>query len=61
MLYWRFGPYRITAVGLAAVAAMLVLMAQVSVGASLWLIRLVMFGIGLGTSVFIPAQAAMTA
>ena len=34
MLYWQFGPYRITAVGLADVAAMLVLMAQVSVASA---------------------------
>jgi hypothetical protein len=54
-------PCRITAVGLASVAAMLVPMAQVIVGASLWLIWLAMLGFQLGAvSVFIPTQATMT-
>jgi hypothetical protein len=54
-------PCRITAVGLASVAAMLVPMAQVIVGASLWLIWLAMLGFQLGAaSVLIPTQATMT-
>jgi EmrB/QacA subfamily drug resistance transporter len=58
VLYWRFGPRRIVASGLGIVAAMMVLMAQVSTGTSLWLVRLIMLGLGLGIAcVFIPAQA----
>jgi EmrB/QacA subfamily drug resistance transporter len=58
VLYWRFGPRRITVAGLVTVAATLVLMAQVSTGTSLWLVRLIMAGLGLGIAcVFIPAQA----
>jgi len=58
VLYSRFGPRRITAAGLLTVAAAMVLMAQVSTGTSLWLVRLIMAGLGLGIAcVFIPAQA----
>jgi MFS family permease len=56
VLYWRFGPRRIVAAGLVTVAATMVLMAQVSAGTSLWLVRLIMLGLGLGIAcVFIPA------
>ena len=58
VLYSRFGPRRITAAGLLTVAAAMALMAQVSTGTSLWLVRLIMAGLGLGIAcVFIPAQA----
>jgi MFS family permease len=58
VLYWRVGPRRIVAAGLVAVAAAMVLMALVGGGTSLWLVRLIMFGLGLGVAcVFIPAQA----
>jgi EmrB/QacA subfamily drug resistance transporter len=58
VLYWRFGPRRIVAAGLVAIAATMVLMAQVGTGTSLWLVRLIMLGLGLGVAcVFIPAQA----
>jgi EmrB/QacA subfamily drug resistance transporter len=58
VLYWRFGPRRITAAGLVTVAAAMVVMAQVSAGTSLWLVRLIMAGLGIGIAcVFIPAQA----
>ena len=58
VLYRRFGPRRIVTAGLLAVAATLVLMALVTPATSLWLVRLVMFGLGLGIAcVFIPAQA----
>jgi EmrB/QacA subfamily drug resistance transporter len=58
MLYWRFGPRRIVATGLVTVAATMVLLAQVGTGTSLWLVRLIMLGLGLGIAcVFIPAQA----
>ncbi len=61
-LYWRFGPRRITAAGLAAIAAATALMALVTTGDGLWPVRLIMFGLGLGVSfVFIPAQAASMA
>jgi EmrB/QacA subfamily drug resistance transporter len=58
VLYWRFGPRRIVGAGLVAVAATMVCMAQVGTGTSLWLVRLIMLGLGLGVAcVFIPAQA----
>ncbi|HTU03973.1 MAG TPA: MFS transporter, partial [Trebonia sp.] len=58
VLYGRFGPRRIVAAGLVLAAATMVAMAQVSTGTSLWLVRLIMFGLGLGIAcVFIPAQA----
>jgi EmrB/QacA subfamily drug resistance transporter len=58
VLYWRFGPRRIVAAGLVTVAATMVLMAQVGTGTSLWLVRLIMLGLGFGIAcVFIPAQA----
>src|SRR6201996_929408 len=62
VLYRRFGPRRIVSAGLVVMAAALVLMAQVSPGTSLWLVRLIMFGLGAGVAcVFIPAQAASMA
>jgi EmrB/QacA subfamily drug resistance transporter len=58
VLYWRYGPRRVVAAGLVLVAATMVLMAQVGTGTSLWLVRLVMLGLGFGIAcVFIPAQA----
>jgi Major Facilitator Superfamily len=58
LLYGRYGPRRIVTSGLLGVAAATVLMAQVGTGTNLWLVRLVMLGLGVGTSfVFIPAQA----
>jgi EmrB/QacA subfamily drug resistance transporter len=62
VLYPRFGPRRIVSAGLLAMATAMVLMAQVGTGTSLWLVRLIMFGLGVGVSfVFIPAQAASMA
>jgi EmrB/QacA subfamily drug resistance transporter len=62
VLYWRVGPRRIIAAGLLAVAATMVLMAQVGPGTSLWLVRLIMLGLGVGVSfAFIPSQAASMA
>jgi EmrB/QacA subfamily drug resistance transporter len=61
-LYPRFGPRRIVVVGLLLMAATVVLLAQVSTGTSLWLVRLIMLGLGVGVSfVFIPAQATSMA
>jgi MFS family permease len=58
VLYWRFGPRRIVTTGLVIVTTAMVLMAQVGTGTSLWLVRLIMLGLGLGIAgVFIPAQA----
>jgi EmrB/QacA subfamily drug resistance transporter len=62
VLYWRFGPRRLIATGLPVIAAAMILMALVGTGTSLWLVRLIMFGLGLGVSlVFIPNQAASMA
>jgi MFS family permease len=59
VLYPRFGPRRIIVGGLLIVTGMLVLMAQVTAGADLWLVRLIMLGFGVGMScVFVSAQAA---
>ena len=58
----QYGPRRVTAAGLITVAATLILMATVTTVTSLWLVRLMMFGLGLGISlVFIPSQAASMA
>jgi EmrB/QacA subfamily drug resistance transporter len=62
VLYWRLGPRRIVTAGLPVMAAAMVLMAQVNAGTSLWLVRLIMFVLGIGVSlVFIPNQAASMA
>jgi MFS family permease len=62
VLYWRFGPRRLITAGLPVIAAAMAAMAQAGAGTSLWLVRLVMFGLGLGVSlVFIPNQAASMA
>ena len=62
ILYAQYGPRRVTAAGLITVAATLILMATVTTVTSLWLVRLMMFGLGLGISlVFIPSQAASMA
>jgi EmrB/QacA subfamily drug resistance transporter len=59
LLYPRFGPRRIMVGGLLIVTGMLVLLAQVTAGTDLWLVRLIMLGFGVGMScVFVPAQAA---
>jgi EmrB/QacA subfamily drug resistance transporter len=62
VLYGRFGPRRLTAAGLIIVTTTMGLMALVTNTTSLWLIRLIMLGLGIGISlVFIPAQAASMA
>lgn len=61
-LYPRLGPRRIVAAGLLVIAAALLSMAQVDAGTGPWLVRLIMFGLGLGVAlVFIPSQAASMA
>jgi EmrB/QacA subfamily drug resistance transporter len=62
VLYRRVGPRRIVVAGLLVVALALALMSLVGPGVSLWLVRMIMFGLGLGiAAVFIPAQAASMA
>ena len=62
LLYWRLGPRRLITAGLPVMAAALALMAQVGPATSLWLVRLIMFAVGIGVSlVFIPNQAASMA
>ena len=62
VLYRRFGPRRIVIAGLVVVAGTMTLMSLVGTGTSLWLVRLIMLGLGFGISfVFIPAQAASMA
>jgi EmrB/QacA subfamily drug resistance transporter len=61
-LYARFSPRRVTTAGLAIAASALLLMALVSGSTNLWVIRLIMLGLGIGISlVFIAAQAASMA
>ena len=58
-LYPRIGPRRIMAAGLVGVIATLVLIAQVPLSASLWVMRVLMFVIGFAMAhVFVPGQAA---
>lgn len=58
-LYPHIGPRRIMAAGLAGVIVTLVLIAQVPLTASLWVMRVLMFVIGFAMAhVFVPGQAA---
>jgi EmrB/QacA subfamily drug resistance transporter len=58
-LYPRVGPRRLMAGGLLFVASMMTLMCVISLDTSPWVIRGVMFAIGVGMAyVFLPAQAA---
>src|ERR1700761_4066889 len=50
VLYRRFGPRRIVIAGLVVVAGTMTLMSLVGTGTSLWLVRLVMLGLGFGIS-----------
>jgi EmrB/QacA subfamily drug resistance transporter len=62
VLYPRYGPRRIVTGGLLVVAASMVAMALVTPNTGLWLVRLVMAGLGIGVAfVFISAQAASMA
>jgi EmrB/QacA subfamily drug resistance transporter len=57
--YPKFGPRRVMAGGLTFIALMMIMLSFVGTATNLWLIRLVVFGIGVGISgVFIPSQAA---
>jgi len=58
-LYPHIGPRRIMAAGLVGVIVTLVLIAQVPLTASLWVMRVLMFVIGFAMAhVFVPGQAA---
>ncbi len=59
LLYPSLGPRRIMAGGLLVVAAVMALLSQVTPGTNLWLLRVVVYFLGLGMSgVFLPSQAA---
>jgi len=58
-LYPHIGPRRLMASGLFGVGTVLVLIAQVPFSASLWVMRVLMFALGLFMAhVFVPGQAA---
>ncbi|WP_193636367.1 MFS transporter [Brachybacterium subflavum] len=58
ILYPRFGPRRLTTLGLLLIGASLSLMALVGTGTSLWWVRSDLLLLGLGVAaVFIPSQA----
>jgi EmrB/QacA subfamily drug resistance transporter len=58
-LYANFGPRRLMTAGLICVAAVIGSFSLVGFTTSLWVIRLLMFALGLGISqVFVPSQAA---
>ena len=58
-LYPMVGPRRLMAGGLVAVAAFALVMTQVGFGTNLWLVRILMFALGVSIShVFTPTQAA---
>ena len=61
-LYPRVGPRRLMAAGLAGVATAMLLLALIRLDSSPWLVRLLMFAIGVGMAyVFLPNQAASLA
>jgi EmrB/QacA subfamily drug resistance transporter len=58
-LYPRIGPRRLMAGGLVGVATSMALLCTIQLDSSPWLVRLLMFMIGVGMAyVFLPAQAA---
>jgi EmrB/QacA subfamily drug resistance transporter len=58
-LYASYGPRRLMVTGLVCVAAVIGLLTLVGFSTNLWLVRLLMFGLGLAIShVFVPSQAA---
>ncbi len=58
-VYPAFGPRRVMVVGLVIIAGMMSLLALVGAGTNLWLVRLVVYVLGVGMSgVFLPSQAA---
>lgn len=58
-LYPRVGPRRLMSGGLVGVATAMALLCLIQLDSSPWLVRLLMFGVGVGMAyVFLPAQAA---
>ena len=58
-LYARFGPRRVMSIGLVCLAGVMLLLTQVGFTTDLWLVRLIMFALGLAIAhVFVPSQAA---
>jgi EmrB/QacA subfamily drug resistance transporter len=58
VLYPRIGPRRLIAGGLVVIAISLTAMALVTASTSLWIVRTILFALGLGVAaVFIPSQA----
>jgi EmrB/QacA subfamily drug resistance transporter len=58
-IYAVAGPRRVMAVGLVALSALIFALTQVGFNTDLWVVRLIMFGIGLSIAhVFVPTQAA---
>jgi len=61
-LYPRFGPRRLMAGGLTWVATDIALLSLIDLDSNPWLVRALMFGIGVGMAyVFLPSQAASLA
>ena len=61
-IYPRIGPRRLMFSGMAIVTIMALLMTTISTSTNLWIIRLLMFGVGVGMAyIFIPNQAASLA
>jgi MFS family permease len=57
--YPSLGPRRVMFAGLVVIAAMMSVLSTVSTGTNLWLVRLIVYVLGIGMSgVFLPAQAA---
>ena len=58
-IYPKFGPRRIMLVGLVIIAGAMSLLSLVGTGTNLWLVRVIVYVLGLGLSgVFLPSQAA---
>ena len=57
--YPTLGPRRIMVTGLIAIAVVMGILSRVEVGTNLWLVRLIVYFLGVGMSgVFLPSQAA---
>lgn len=57
--YARFGPRRVMAIGLVCLATVMLLLTLVGFSTNLWLVRLIMFALGVAIAhVFVPSQAA---
>ena len=57
--YPALGPRRVMIAGLVLIATMMAVLSQVGTGTNLWLVRLIVYFLGIGMSgVFLPSQAA---